>query len=110
LCHFPRSRRDCAAAGAEQRICTHPYGITEKGGDMRLVSRIMSLASFVLVIIGALNWLLVGVARFDLVRWLFGRKSPWGRVVYSLVGTAGVNELAMYLVRMLRTRSVPVVP
>ncbi len=77
---------------------------------MRLFSRIMSLASFVLVIIGALNWLLVGVARFDLVRWLFGPKSLWGRVVYSLVGTAGVSELAMYLTRMFRTRTVPAVP
>lgn len=76
---------------------------------MRLVSRIMSVASFVLVIIGALNWLLVGVAKFDLVRWLFGRKSLWGRVVYSLVGTAGVNELAMSLVRMFRARTVPAV-
>ena len=80
---------------------------------MKLVSRIFSLLSFVLVIIGAINWLLVGITRFDFVRWLFGPKSIWGRVIYSLVGTAGVNELTMSIIRYFRNRALtqqPVVP
>jgi uncharacterized membrane protein YuzA (DUF378 family) len=78
---------------------------------MKLASRILSMVSFFLVIIGAVNWLLVGITRFDLVRWLFGPKSIWGRVVYSLVGTAGLGELTTYIVRSIRTRTMaPALP
>ena len=48
----------------------------------------------VLVVVGALNWGLVAVARFDLVAALFGLSfgevSPLTAVVYGLVGLAGV--------------------
>jgi uncharacterized membrane protein YuzA (DUF378 family) len=77
---------------------------------MRLVSRILSLVSFFLVIIGAVNWLLVGLTHFDLVRWLFGPKSLWSRIVYSLVGTAGVNELTNFIIRSVRTRTLSAIP
>lgn len=43
-----------------------------------------------LVIIGAVNWGLVGLFQFDLVAALFGHASPLSRLVYSLVGLAGV--------------------
>lgn len=44
-----------------------------------------------LVIVGAVNWGLVGLAQFDLVAALFGGvEAPLSRVVYSLVGLAGV--------------------
>ncbi|GIW94379.1 MAG: hypothetical protein KatS3mg110_2420 [Pirellulaceae bacterium] len=47
--------------------------------------------AFVLVVVGAVNWGLVGVAQFDLVAALFGgQSSPISRVVYSLVGLAGL--------------------
>lgn len=42
--------------------------------------------SFVLVIVGGLNWGLVGLLDFDLVATLFGDMSFLSRVVYSLVG------------------------
>ena len=38
-----------------------------------------------LVIIGALNWGMIGVFSFDLVAWLFGSMSVVTRVVYTLV-------------------------
>jgi uncharacterized membrane protein YuzA (DUF378 family) len=66
--------------------------------------RVVSLVSFVLVIIGAVNWLLVGVSRFDLVRWLLGRDSVPGRIVYSLVGAAGLTQLTTFIVNMVRGR------
>lgn len=48
-------------------------------------------ASLLLVIIGALNWLLVGVFQFDLVAWLFGGQGAIiSRIVYTLVGAAGL--------------------
>jgi len=47
--------------------------------------------SLLLVIIGALNWLLVGVFQFDLVAYLFGGQAATiSRIVYTLVGAAGL--------------------
>lgn len=43
-----------------------------------------------LVIIGAVNWGLVGLFQFDLVAALFGPASVLSRLVYSLVGLAGI--------------------
>jgi uncharacterized membrane protein YuzA (DUF378 family) len=47
--------------------------------------------ALVLVVVGAVNWGLVGVAQFDLVAALFGGQSAvLSRVVYALVGLAGL--------------------
>jgi uncharacterized membrane protein YuzA (DUF378 family) len=47
--------------------------------------------SLVLIIIGALNWLLVGLLKFDLVAAIFGgADSVVSRVIYTLVGVAGI--------------------
>jgi uncharacterized protein len=50
-----------------------------------------------LVIIGGLNWLLVGIARFDLVAALtgneFGQTSPLSSIVYVLVGISAIGLL-----------------
>ncbi len=46
--------------------------------------------SLTLVIIGALNWLLIGVFRFDLVAFLFGNMTLLSRIVYILVGLCGL--------------------
>ena len=48
-------------------------------------------AALLLVIVGALNWGLIGLFEFDLVAALFGGQDMTGsRVVYTLVGIAGV--------------------
>lgn len=47
--------------------------------------------ALVLVIVGALNWLLVGLFQFDLVASLFGgMDTVLSRAVYTLVGVAGI--------------------
>ena len=43
-----------------------------------------------LVIIGALNWGLIGIFSFDLVAWLFGSMSAVTRVIYTLVALGGI--------------------
>jgi uncharacterized membrane protein YuzA (DUF378 family) len=44
-----------------------------------------------LVIIGAINWLLIGLFQFDLVAAIFGgQTSAFSRIIYSLVGLAGL--------------------
>lgn len=47
--------------------------------------------SLILVIIGAINWALIGVFQFDLVAYLFGGQGAVvSRIIYTLVGAAGL--------------------
>lgn len=51
----------------------------------------MSKLALTLVIIGALNWLLVGLFQWDLVASLFGGAGHWlARTIYTIVGIAGL--------------------
>jgi len=52
--------------------------------------------SLTLVIVGALNWLLIGLFNFDLVATLFGTMSILSRIVYSLVGLSGIISIGLY--------------
>lgn len=52
--------------------------------------RTIHVLALILVLVGALNWGLVGIAQFDLVAALFGPASVLSRIVYSLVGVAAV--------------------
>ena len=47
----------------------------------------------VLMIIGALNWGLVGLFKFDLVAAIFGDMSALSRIVYVLVGLSGLYTI-----------------
>ena len=47
--------------------------------------------SLVLVIVGALNWALIGIFQFDLVAYLFGGQGAvLSRIVYTLVGLSAL--------------------
>jgi uncharacterized protein len=55
-----------------------------------------------LLIVGGLNWGLVGVAKFDLVAWIcggmdFGETNAVSRVIYSAVGLAAVYGIGSLL-------------
>lgn len=50
-----------------------------------------------LVIIGAVNWGLIGFFQFDLVATIFGGMDSWiSRIIYAIVGLAGLYTLSMY--------------
>ncbi|ADU37233.1 DUF378 domain-containing protein [Variovorax paradoxus] len=51
--------------------------------------------ALILMIVGAINWGLVGAFGFDLVAALFGEMSMASRIVYVLVGLAGLYGLSM---------------
>jgi uncharacterized membrane protein YuzA (DUF378 family) len=51
--------------------------------------------ALILLIVGGLNWLLVGAFNFDLVASLFGDMSALSRIVYVLVGLAALYVLFM---------------
>lgn len=60
----------------------------------------MDKFALILVIIGALNWLLIGLFQFDLVAAIFGGSAAvLSRIIYSLVGIAGLWCIGL-LVRM----------
>ena len=47
--------------------------------------------ALLLVIIGAINWGLIGIFQFDLVAYLFGGQGALiSRIIYTLVGAAGL--------------------
>ena len=49
-----------------------------------------------LVIIGAINWGLIGFFKLDLVAFIFGDMSWISRVIYALVGIAGLYLISMF--------------
>lgn len=46
----------------------------------------------ILLLVGGLNWGLVGLLKFDLVAAIFGEMSALSRIVYSLVGLAAIYQ------------------
>ena len=58
---------------------------------------ILRYTAYVLTLIGALNWGLVGIFGFDLVAAIFGDMTVMSRILYSLVGiSAIVTALTMH--------------
>ena len=70
--------------------------------------RYLNALFLLLVIVGGVNWLLVGIAKFDLVAALtgssFGQTNVLSSVVYALVGLAAIGLLPV-LARWLSTRT-----
>lgn len=52
--------------------------------------------ALILVIVGAINWGLIGFFNLDLVRLIFGDMTMLSRIVYSLVGIAGLYSLTFF--------------
>ena len=50
----------------------------------------------ILTIVGTLNWGLVGLLNFDLVRVLFGNMTLLSRIVYVLIGICGLYSLSFF--------------
>ena len=49
-----------------------------------------------LVIIGAINWGLVGFFKFDLVAFLFGDMTWLSRIIYAIIGICGLYLISLY--------------
>ena len=57
----------------------------------------LDIVATILVLIGALNWGLVGFLKFDLVAWLFGgMEAAVARVIYALVGISALYLLVVF--------------
>lgn len=53
----------------------------------------LKITTYLLVIIGALNWGLVGFFNFDLVAAIFGEMTAFTRIIYALVGISAIYLL-----------------
>ena len=52
--------------------------------------------ALVLVIIGAINWLLIGLMQFDLVASIFGGNTTFiSKTIYTIVGFAGLYSISL---------------
>lgn len=53
----------------------------------------LHISAFILITVGALNWGLVGLFDFNLVNMIFGSMGGIEKIVYILVGAAGVYSI-----------------
>lgn len=59
-------------------------------------SRGFDYTALVLTIIGAKNWGLIGLFKFDLVAFVFGDMTVMSRIVYAIVGIAGLYLISVF--------------
>ena len=57
--------------------------------------RVVNIIALVLILIGGLNWGLVGFFDYNLVDAIFGEGSGVARVVYAVVGVAALYKVAV---------------
>lgn len=60
-------------------------------------TKVVDAFALTIAIIGAINWGLIGIFRFDLVAFLFGDMSWISRLVYTLVGLCGLYLITFYM-------------
>ncbi len=60
-------------------------------------NKALNCIALTIAIIGALNWGLIGIFRFDLVAFIFGNMSWLSRLVYIIVGVVGLYLLTFYM-------------
>ena len=59
--------------------------------------KIIDKIALVLIIIGAINWGLIGIFKFNLVDTIFGSTSILSRIIYTLVGISGLWGIKLLL-------------
>lgn len=65
---------------------------------MNCFMKIIDKIALVLIIIGAINWGLVGIFNFNLVDAIFGAMSLLSRIIYILVGISGLWAIRLLFV------------
>ena len=69
----------------------------KKGMVIKMHNKILDTIALTIAVIGAVNWGLVGFFDFNLVSFLFGSMTWVSRIVYALVGIAGLYLLTFYM-------------
>lgn len=63
---------------------------------------ILGVICYVLMLIGSINWGLIGAFGFDLVAWLFGEGSFLSQIVYITVGVAALVSLVLIIIHYVK--------
>ena len=58
--------------------------------------KVVDTIALILILIGAINWGLIGFFSFDLVRVIFGNMSMVSRIIYALVGIAAIYGFSYF--------------
>ena len=56
----------------------------------------LDVVSLILIIIGAINWGLIGFFNLDLISMIFGTMSMITRTIFVVVGIAGIYSLVLF--------------
>lgn len=67
----------------------------QKGGKSQMKGSTLDLVAMILVIVGGLNWGLVGLFQLDLVATIFGSIAWLAKIVYILVGLSALWMIYM---------------
>ena len=57
----------------------------------------LDATALTLSIIGAVNWGLIGLFKFDLVAFIFGSMTLLSRIIYTIVGICGIYLISFYV-------------
>lgn len=76
------------------KVLTHTNRIESYKEDIYM--KRFDNTALTVVIIGAVNWLLIGIFRLDLIAWLFGNMSWLSRIVYTIVGLCGLYLISLF--------------
>lgn len=60
-------------------------------------NKCLDATALTLAIIGAINWGLIGLFKFDLVRVIFGDMSWISRIIYVIIGLCGLYLISFYM-------------
>ena len=66
-------------------------------GEVNMKNKALDCLALTIAIIGAVNWGLIGLFSFDLVAFIFGNMSWFSRIIYALVGIAGLYIITFYM-------------
>ena len=58
--------------------------------------KVLDTIALILIIVGAINWGLIGFFEFNLVDAIFGTMSVISRIIYALVGISGIYALSFF--------------
>ena len=56
----------------------------------------LDITALILIIIGAINWGLIGFFEFDLISYVFGTLTAVTRIIFAVVGIAGIYSLILF--------------
>ena len=56
----------------------------------------LDVVCLILIIIGAVNWGLIGFFNLDIISVIFGNMSMISRIIYAVVGIAGIYSLVLF--------------